>query len=346
MPWPEVQQDAELLKPYFDGFASFHGDAASVQCSYWDLTCWLYGAPIAPMLRSAAVRHDGSPLNFPVHAVLYGRSDGGKTMFSRVMSRSMFRVDKMIRAHEFTAKRAIGLRDRLGAIPLIIDDVNRDRFTDHVPDLVKLDHDIGERYAPILISTNRDVTGVAPDLSKRIVVCAIHGARPRSLSHVPAQRALSGIGTALYRAYLNRLTPLVPDLMAKIADDPLNPPDLIRSSSEILADLITEALGERPSWARQVSLDDLDRRKDKPFLDWLREIDEQNRATENQAAAELTVNFAGDLQQAIRFEKQVPPQALKNRLADTVKLDLAALKKEYGFAARGRRSWLARLLGR
>ena len=229
------------------------------------------------MLRSAAVRHDGSPLNYPVHAVLYGRSDGGKTMFSRVMSRSMFRVDKMIRAHEFTAKRAIGLRDRLGAIPLIIDDVNRDRFTGHVPDLVKFDHEIGEHYAPILISTNKDVTGVAPDLSKRIVVCAIHGARPRSLSHVPAQRALSGIGTALYRAYLNRLTPLVPDMAAKIADDPLSPPDLIRSSSEILADLIAEALGERPSWATQVSLDELDRLKDKPFLDWLREIDEQNR---------------------------------------------------------------------
>jgi hypothetical protein len=190
------------------------------------------------------------------------------------------------------------------------------------------------------------VTGVAPDLSKRIVVCAIHGGpspQPRS----PARRALSGIGTALYRAYLNRLTPLIPGLVAKIADDPLTPPDLIRWSSEILAELITEALGERPSWAKPVSLDDLDRLKGKPFLDWLREIDEQNRATENQAAEELMVNFAGVLQQAIRFEKQVPPQALKNRLADTVKLELAALKKEYGFAARGaRRSWLARLLGR
>ena len=245
-----------------------------------------------------------------------------------------------------TLRFRIGLRDKLGAIPLIIDDVNRDRFTDHVPDLVSSTMRSASITRRSSSAPNR-CDGGRPDLSKRIVVCAIHGARPRSLSQVPARRALCGIGTALYRAYLNRLTPLIPDLVAKIADDPLTPPDLIRSSSEIVAELITEALGERPSWARQVSLDDLDRLKDKPFLDWLREIDEQNRATENQAAEELMVNFAGDLQQAIRFEKQIPPQALKNRLADTVKLDLAAWKKEYGFAARGaRRPWLARLLGR
>jgi hypothetical protein len=38
------------------------------------------------------LRHDGSPLSYPVHAVLYGRSDGGKTMFSRVIGRSMFGI--------------------------------------------------------------------------------------------------------------------------------------------------------------------------------------------------------------------------------------------------------------
>ena len=59
------------------------------------------------------------------------------------------------------------------------------------------------------------------------------------------------------------------------------------------------------------------------------------------------MNFAGDLHQASRFEKLVPAQALKSRFADTVRLDLAALEKEYGFAVgRARRSWLARLLGR
>ena len=185
-----------------------------------------------------------------MHAVLYGRPDGGKTMFSRVVSRSMFGVEQMIRGQHFTVNKALGLRDGLGSIPLIIDDVNRDRFTRHVPDLVKFDHEVGDRYAPILISTNREVTAVAPDLRKRMLVCHIDGARPRGTSDAPARRALAGIGTALYRAYLGRLAPLVPGLVADLALDPFNPPDLIRASSERLVELIGEALGATPGWAQ------------------------------------------------------------------------------------------------
>ncbi len=290
VPWPEVQKDVGLLAPYFDGFASFYGSPDSLQRNYWALLCWLYAAPFAPLLRSTAVRHDGSTLDYPVHAVLYGRPDGGKTMFSRVVSRSMFGVEQMIRGQHFTVNKALGLRDGLGSIPLIIDDVNRDRFTRHVPDLVKFDHEVGDRYAPILISTNREVTAVAPDLRKRMLVCHIDGARPRGTSDAPARRALAGVGTALYRAYLGRLAPLVPGLVADLALDPFNPPDLIRASSERLVELIGEALGATPGWARPVSLHDLNLLKDKPFLDSLREFDEQDleRVAINRNANELT----------------------------------------------------------
>jgi hypothetical protein len=82
VPWPEVQADAALLAPYFEGFGRFYGDAPGLQRSYWALVCWLYAAPFAPALRTAALRHDGSSLAYPVHAVLYGRSDGGKTILA------------------------------------------------------------------------------------------------------------------------------------------------------------------------------------------------------------------------------------------------------------------------
>ena len=245
VPWPEVQRDAALLAPYFEGFGRFYGDAEGLQRSYWALACWLYAAPFAPALRTAALRHDGSPLAYPVHAVLYGRSDGGKTMFSRVISRSMFGLEQMVRGKDFTTQRALGLRERLGAIPLIVDDVNRDRFTQYVPDLVKFDHESGEGYAPILISTNRDVTAVTPDLRKRMVVCHIDGARPRGMPEAPARAALSGVGTALYRTYLDRLVPRLAELIEALARDPHHPPDLLAVSSETLSGLLAEALGTR-----------------------------------------------------------------------------------------------------
>lgn len=82
---------------------------------------------------------------YPVYAVLYGRS--GKTLFTRIAARSMFGSEKMIRSGQFTANRALGLRDMLGAIPLLIDDVTRDKFTSHVPDLVRTDQEVGGQYA-------------------------------------------------------------------------------------------------------------------------------------------------------------------------------------------------------
>ena len=81
-------------------------------------------------------------LGVPVYAVLYGRSSGGKTLFTRIAARSMFGFEKMIRSGEFTANRALGLRERLGAIPLLIDDVTRDKFASHVPDLVRTDQEM------------------------------------------------------------------------------------------------------------------------------------------------------------------------------------------------------------
>jgi hypothetical protein len=350
VPWPEVQADARLLAPYFEGFGRFYGDAAGVLRSYWALTCWLYAAPFAPLLRSAALRHDGSPLAFPVHAVLYGRSDGGKTIFSRVISRSMFGIEQMIRGQHFTTARALGLRQQLGAIPLLIDDVNRDRFSQYVPDLVKFDHESGEGYAPILIGTNRDVTAVTPDLRKRIIVCHIDGARPRSVPEAPARAALSRISTALYRSYLDRLAPRIPSLIEMVAENADDPPDLLRLSSEILGDLLGEALDGPPAWATPIGIHEVDRLKDKPLLDLLGELvdEDSERLSVNRAAGELVVHFGGDHHQAARFEKLVPAQALKGRFADAVKLDLAALEQEYGFdvAPRPRRWFLARLLGR
>jgi len=348
VPRPEVQQDSALFSAYLDSFAHFYGAAQDVQRGYWALACWLFAAPLAPLLRAAIVRHDGSALRYPVFAVLYGRPDGGKTHFTRVLARAMFGVEQMIRGKDFTSTNALGFRSQLGAIPLIIDDVNRDRFTKYVPDLVKFDRDDEERYAPILISTNREVTAIAPDLRKRMIVCHIDGARPKGLSVVAAQKALSTIGTALFRDFLNRLTPEVPSMLERIAANPLDPPDLIHTASAILSTILREAPGTQPLWAQTIRVEDIDAMKDQPLLDRLHDIMERSpeRIALYHVTKEIRVNFGGDLAEAGRFEKLIPAQALKNRMVDVVTLDMIALEKEYGFTPKTRRkAWWARLLG-
>ena len=140
-------------------------------------------------------------------------SEGPRAQSTRSFARNFSKLSDLPIAlwdERLTTARALGFRERMGAIPLIVDDLNNRKMAEHLPDLVKADRDFRERYAPILISTNKDVQAVPPELRKRMVVVHVAGSKPRALPTLPAQRAMA-IGTALYRDYLNRMAPRVPD---------------------------------------------------------------------------------------------------------------------------------------
>ena len=239
VPAEAVASDARILiVDYLASFLAFFGNAPGAVEVYWAFLVWLYAAPAAPYLRQAAVPVGIDPWVYPVYAVLFGRSSGGKTLFTRIAARSMFGFEKMIRSGQFTANRALGLRERLGAIPLLIDDVTRDKFTSHVPDLVRTDQEMSAQYAPIVLTTNRDVSTIPPDLTKRMVTCHIDAAIPenRSVTERIARRAQKEIGTALYRAYLQRLIPEVRAMRAEIDAEAEGFPDLLARSAEMLRD--------------------------------------------------------------------------------------------------------------
>jgi hypothetical protein len=345
-----VASDARILTEYLTSFLAFFGNAPGAVEVYWAFLVWLYAAPAAPYLRQAAVPVGIDPWVYPVYAVLFGRSSGGKTLFTRIAARSMFGFEKMIRSGQFTANRALGLRERLGAIPLLIDDVTRDKFTSHVPDLVRTDQEMSAQYAPIVLTTNRDVSTIPPDLTKRMVTCHIDAAIPenRSVTERIARRTQKEIGTALYRAYLQRLTPEVSAMRADIDAETETFPDLLARSAEILRDLFGEALDEVPAWARPLSFTDYFGIRHRRFRDQLADMlaDAEDRIIINRRAGELTISFSGDTNQAGQFARSVPDFVLKGRFADQVKLDLHALEQEMGFAVERSRAWWQRILKR
>lgn len=346
----EVARDARLIVDYIGSFLSFFGNSAGAVEVYWAFLVWLYAAPLAPHLRQAAIPAGIDPWVYPVYAVLYGRSSGGKTLFTRIAARSMFGFEKMIRSGQFTANRALGLRERLGAIPLLIDDVTRDKFTSHVPDLVRTDQDMTGGYAPVVLTTNRDVSTIPPDLTKRMVTCHIDAAIPenRSVTERLARRAQKEIGTALYRAYLQRLIPEVRGMRAEIDAEAEGFPDLLARSAEILRAVLGEALGELPAWARPLSYGDYFGIRHRRFRDQLEAMlaDSEDRVGVNRKSGELTIGFGGDTNQAAQFARSVPDFVLKGRFADVVRLDLAALEQEMGFAVQSNRAWLKQLFRR
>lgn len=345
-----VASDARILTEYLASFLAFFGNASGAIEVYWAFLVWLYAAPAAPYLRQAAVPVGIDPWVYPVYAVLFGRSSGGKTLFTRIAARSMFGFEKMIRSGQFTANRALGLRERLGAIPLLIDDVTRDKFTSHVPDLVRTDQEMSAQYAPIVLTTNRDVSTIPPDLTKRMVTCHIDAAIPenRSVTERIARRAQKEIGTALYRAYLQRLIPQVSSMRADIDAEAEVFPDLLAQSAEILRDLFGETLDVVPEWARPLGFTDYFGIRHRRFRDQLADMlaDAEERIVVNRRAGELTISFGGDTNQAGQFARSVPDFVLKGRFADQVKLDLRALEQEMDFAVQRPLAWWQRVLRR
>ena len=287
IPADDIARDARILVDYLGSFLAFFGNGAGAIEVYWAFLVWLYSAPAAPHLRQAAVTVGIDPWVYPVYAVLFGRSSGGKTLFTRIAARSMFGFEKMMRSGEFTANGALGMRDKLGAIPLLIDDVTRDRFTRYVPDLVRTDQEGGGQYAPVVLTTNRDVTSIPPDLTKRMVTCHIDAAIPenRSVTERNARRAQNEIGTALYRAYLQRLIPEVRAMRAEIDAGPEGFPDLLARSAAVLRGVLGEALGELPDWAKLLTYGDYFGIRHRRFRDQLGDMlrDADDRVAVNRA---------------------------------------------------------------
>ena len=348
VPAADIARDARILVDYLGSFLAFFGNGAGAIEVYWAFLVWLYSAPAAPHLRQAAVTVGIDPWVYPVYAVLFGRSSGGKTLFTRIAARSMFGFEKMMRSGEFTANAAFGLRDKLGAIPLLIDDVTRDRFTRYVPDLVRTDQEGSGLYAPVVLTTNRDVTSIPPDLTKRMVTCHIDAAIPenRSVTARIARRAQREIGTALYRTYLQRLIPEVRRMRAEIDAEAETFPDLLALSATTLRTILGDAPGEVPAWARPLAFEDYFGIRHRRFRDQLADMlgDEEGRVTVNRRSGELTISFGGDTNQAMQFARSVPDFVLKGRFADLVKLDLEALEAEMGFAIGHSRAWWRRIL--
>ena len=205
-------------------------------------------------------------------------------------------------------------------------------------------------YAPVVLTTNRDVSTIPPDLTKRMVTCHIDAAIPenRSVTERLARRAQKEIGTALYRAYLQRLIPEVRAMRAEIDADVEGFPDLLARSADVLRSVLNEALGELPDWARPLNFGDYFGIRHRRFRDQLDAMlaDNEDRVTVNRRSGELIVGFGGDTNQAAQFARSVPDFVLKGRFADVVRLDLAALEQEMGFAVGHTRAWWQRLLRR
>ncbi|MHB9294939.1 hypothetical protein PilKf_00671 [Pillotina sp. SPG140] len=264
-PQADIKRDVELFLSYMDGFKQFYGDYKALQAQYFKFAVWVFASPFLASIRQKA--HQAGRDNFtkyPMFGILYGQSKAGKTHFLETLLLMMIGQKQITDKKDFTPTAIDKLRRAVEGVPLIIDDLDKERFDRNAGGIIKTDYFGTDEplinYPAVIISANEDIKALSPEYTRRSVVCRVEGGITtiEAAESSVVERVQKRIGTALYREYLGRMLDGMPDFFAQLeSKDAVLYPDILATSSQILCTLITECGdGSQPHWVRDLTFKD------------------------------------------------------------------------------------------
>lgn len=260
----EISNDVELFLKYMEGYSKFHGDYQGMQYRYFEFANWFFCSPFMATMRDMAARFDQNKLPYPVFGLVYGQSKAGKTSFLETLLKMMIGQKPKVSAPDFTRSSIETLKRTVQGAPIIVDDLTQARFSQHAIETIKND-DFGisehlTTYSAVVISANEDVKAVAPEVTRRTVICRVEAGLTNTevMKSNVVRMVQQKIGTAFYREYLRRMLELVPDLIETMkSDEAESAPDILAVSSKVIVDILSEYYAESvPEYIRGLSLED------------------------------------------------------------------------------------------
>ena len=248
-----VKKDSELLLDYFRNFEeAFEGNVPVLQRDYFTLMSWLYFSPFLCDMRSLALLQDSDVIRFPSFAIVFGKSNCGKTSLVDTLMTSMFGFAHTVEKSSFTKAQLRGLQYGYKRFPVVFDDIGRRAFTTHGRDMIKdeLQPEVAE-YPGFILSMNAEPQSFPDEVVKRSLMIYTTTALPahneglRQLLQGRIQEIRRGLTGHLYRRFLVHAIDRL--------DDERLPDDWLSLSSAVLSDILSEIADSNPSWCRQVS---------------------------------------------------------------------------------------------
>ncbi|MDE0439796.1 MAG: phospholipase D-like domain-containing protein [bacterium] len=248
-----VENDSRLVLRFFGNYeGAFEGDVPMLQRDYFTFMAWLYFSPLICDLRSLAYLRDSDVVRYPSFAIIFGKSNCGKTSLVDTLMASMFGRPHTVEKRSFTTARLRGLQHAYRRHPVVFDDIGRRAFNTHGKDLIKDEYppQVTE-YPGFVLSMNAEPHSFPDEIVKRSLTVYTTTALPAHDEQL-RQRLQSRVRTIrgemtghLYRRYLV-------DVMARLEDDPL-PEDWLAVSSSTLSGILAGAAGgSAPHWCREV----------------------------------------------------------------------------------------------
>ena len=260
-----VRKDATLLLQYFRNFAdAFEGNVPRLQQDYFTLMAWLYFSPFICDMRSLALLQDSDVIRYPTFAIIFGKSNCGKTSLVDTLMTSMFGYAHTIDKRSFTTSQLRGLQQAFKRFPVVFDDIGRRAFNTHGRDMIK-DEMLPPvtEYPGFMLSMNAEPQSFPDEIVKRSMMIYTTTALPPHNEELrqrlqgriqEMRRSLSG---HLYRRYLT-------EIMDHLDDERL-PEDWLALSSSVLSSIISDATKEpSPRWCQTITwFDYAERRYDR-----------------------------------------------------------------------------------
>ena len=266
MEWDDelVDRDAELLLGYFGNFEeAFEGSIPVLQRDYFTLMSWLYFSPFICDMRSLALLQDSDVIRFPSFAIVFGKSNCGKTSLVDTLMTSMFGFAHTVDKGSFTKAQLRGLQHGYKRFPVVFDDIGRRAFITHGRDTIKdeLQPEVSE-YPGFILSMNAEPQSFPDEVVKRSLMIYTTTALPaheeglRQRLQGRIQEMRRGLTGHLYKRYLS-------EIMDHLDDERL-PDDWLALSSGVLSGILSPSPESSPEWCRGVTwLDYAEKRYDR-----------------------------------------------------------------------------------
>ena len=249
-----VERDAKLILEYFQSYeGAFEGDVSRLQRDYFILASWLYFSPFICDMRSLALLQDSDVIRYPSFAIVFGKSNCGKTTLVDTLMTSMFGIAHTLDKRSFTTSQLRGLQYGYKRFPVVFDDIGRNAFNRHGRDMIKNElHPDTEEHPGFILSMNAEPQSFPDEIVKRSLMIYTTTALPAHNEELrqklqgriqEMRRALTG---HLYRRYLT-------EVMALFDKDRL-PPDWLALSSGVISAILAESItGTPPKWLNSVT---------------------------------------------------------------------------------------------
>ncbi len=249
-----VEQDANLLLEYFQNYeGAFEGDVPRLQRDYFILASWLYFSPFMCDMRSLALLQDSDVIRYPSFAIVFGKSNCGKTTLVDTLTTSMFGFAHTLDKRSFTTSQLRGLQYGYKRFPVVFDDIGRNAFNRHGRDMIKNElHPDTAVHPGFILSMNAEPQSFPDEIVKRSLMIytttalPAHNEEMRQNLQSRIQEMRRNLTGHLYRRYLM-------DVFARL-DKTRLPEDWLALSSEILSNILgSAASGPAPKWCQPVT---------------------------------------------------------------------------------------------